>query len=85
MLRTLPKRIKANDGDVLIIRAPKNVTTTETREMARQISELFKPKRLTLLVVPDGYDIEALDEATMNKLGWFRNDEVNTSDGHSCR
>lgn len=69
------KHINVKDGDVLVLRTSSHQNSQVIRELLTDLRERLPHKRIALIALPDDCDLEVLDEAQMNRLGWFRHEQ----------
>ena len=65
------KRIRLRDGDVLVIREV-DEDPGSRQKIVKNLESTLRAKHVTICFVKSLSDVRALEEAQMNKFGWYR-------------
>jgi len=68
------KKLDLKDGDTLIVQLTREITTNALRELISQVRKLpiITQNKIHVFIVPNGMNLEGLDEKEMNDFGWYR-------------
>jgi len=75
-LRVSFQKLSPKEGDIVVMRFPQGSSSEERVFLAETLSQLndqgVLPESVAILILPEGYNIEALSEDQMNSFGWTR-------------
>jgi hypothetical protein len=75
VVRDAIRRLKINDGDIVLVKGESRMAQQSNFESFAQYLGKTGRERCIVCVVADFDDLTVLDEAEMNKRGWYHIDE----------
>lgn len=71
------RRLRLKDGDVLVVHCKKKITDHSAfARWGRALQGTIKSKGVSIVVTMPGITLETINEAAMNRLGWYRKTQV---------
>lgn len=72
------KKLKVNDGDIIIITFPSDIEPKQMELFGKQISPLI-PEDVTVLCTRSGVTVETLPKDVLNAAGWYKFDTTKSN------
>lgn len=71
-IRLAFQKLTANEKDVIVVHLPEDIDHTQMRLVAQSMQPLQEEFGCLIMCVTDGLQVEQLNEADMNRHGWYK-------------
>jgi hypothetical protein len=68
-------KLEIDDGDVIVAKATTAQQMNAIQDNLRDVAERLD-KDFSMIMIPEEVDISTLNEKQMERLGWFRKEEI---------